>query len=265
MSLRTKTIPGASFVLGALLVVACVERDRAPAAQPVCGAERDDLMELKKRVTKLEAEVAEMRKALRQAGGVPDNATEIKNVREVAKVRSADLLQRARNVHDVLRQVTNGKLADRELLTRINDLNNDLTALWLSMAGSGLGRDPYLDNIQLSGSGFSRAKTPPDHGIPGPYAGIGMPRLYERFLEVSEIKGKEAEKKRAEFEKLLRAYSNPAVYTHRNFGERAYEEYRAGKGLGTPQYAADLKTVDQWLTDLEIALGQVPGYFEKAP
>jgi hypothetical protein len=50
---------------------------------------------LEKRAAKPELEVAEMRKALLAAGGTPDGATEIKNVHEVARLRSSDLLQRA--------------------------------------------------------------------------------------------------------------------------------------------------------------------------
>jgi hypothetical protein len=221
---------------------------------------------LKKRVAKLEAEVAEMRKALRQAGGgIPDSATEIKNVREVAKLRSAELLQRAQNTHALLREVMNSNAPGQALQNKINDLNNELTGLWGVLAGHGLGRDPYLDNIRLSESGFGRAKPPPDHGIPGPYVGIGLPRLHERYLEASGTKGKAAEKMSSDFKKLVQAYSNPAVYQHRAFYERAYGEYRQGKGLFTAQYVADLKTLDQWLTDLEAVLGKVPGYFEKAP
>lgn len=264
MSRGQKVVPAVLLAAGGLLTFAWSEATHARPAPPG-GRAADDLDELKNRVAKLEAEVAEVRKAFRQAGGVPDNATEVRNAREVAKARSADLLQRARNAHDVLREVTNGDLAERALRNKINDLNNDLTALWVTLAGYGLGRDPYLDNIRLSDSGFSRAKPPPDHGITGPYAGIGLPRLHERYLEASGVKGDAAEKAGAEFEKLVRAYSNPAVYTHRGFGERAYSEYREGKGLFTPQYAADLKGLDQWLTDLEAVLGKVPGYFGKAP
>jgi hypothetical protein len=92
-----------------------------------------------------------------------------------------------------------------------------------------------------------------------------LPRLHERFLEATGAKGKAAEKASSDFKKLVQAYSNPAVYKHRNFNERAYGEYRQGKGLFTPQYVADLKALDQWLTDLEAVLGKVPGYFDKAP
>ena len=198
-------------------------------------------------------------------GSGPDKATEIKRVREVAKLRSAELLQRAKNTHAILREVMKSKVAGQALQNKINDLNNDLTALWMALAGYGLGRDPYLEDIQLSASGFGRAKPPPDHGIPGPYVGIGLPRLHERFLEASGAKGKAAERVGSDFKKLVQAYSNPEVYPHRAISQRAYAEYRLGKALFTPQYLADLKAVDQWLTDLETVLGKVPGYFEKAP
>jgi hypothetical protein len=267
MAHRKKTVSASvRLVMSALLVGACVASFPAHAAPPPGGREGDDITELKKRVAKLEVEVAELRKAVRQAGGgSADRAAEIKKVREVAKLRSAELLQRAQNAHAILREVMKSKVAGQALQNKINDLNNDLTALWMALAGYGLGRDPYLEDIQLSASGFGRAKPPPDHGIPGPYVGIGLPRLHERFLEASGAKGKAAERVGSDFKKLVQAYSNPAVYPHRAFNERAYGGYREGKALFTPQYGADLKTLDQWLTDLEAVLGKVPGYFDRAP
>jgi hypothetical protein len=264
---RTRTsVARAVLVASLLAVVSSAVLRPAGAGEPLCGGrDGDAIAELKKRVAQLEAEVAEMRKALRRAGGVPDHATEIKNVSQVAKLRAADLLQRAQNLHAVLREITSGNLAGQALHARINDLNNDLTSLWMTMAGSGLGRDPYLDNIQLSASGFGSAKPPPDLGIPGPYVALGLPRLYQRYLEASAVKGKAAEEKQAKFDKLVEAYANPGVYRHRAFGDRAYNDYRNGKGLFTPQYEADLKALQQWLTALEAVLQRVPAYFDKAP
>jgi hypothetical protein len=63
----------------------------------------------------------------------------------------------------------------------------------------------------------------------------------------------------------VKPYANPAVYGHRDFNERATNEYRQGRGLDTPQYGKDLKALDQWLTDLEEVLSKVPAYFDKAP
>jgi hypothetical protein len=267
MSDRKNTVPaGALLVTGALLLAVCLaalHAHAAPSPAPT-GDGKEDINDLKKRVAKLEAEIAELRKALRQAAG-PDSVTEIKHVREVAKLRAADLLQRAQNTHAILREVMNGKAAGLELQNRINDLNNELTALWMVLAGYGLGREPYLDSIQVNSSGSGRGKPPPDFGIPGPYVGIGLPRLHERYLEASGIKGRAADQLSADFKKLVHAYSNPAVYQHRAFYERAYGEYRDGKNLFTPQYVADLKTLDQWLTELEAVLGRVPEHFEKAP
>jgi hypothetical protein len=264
--MRTVSV-GVLLVTSTLLVGDCLAPRHALAATlPGEGRRGDDISELKNRITKLEAEVAEMRKALlRAGGGAADSATEIKNVREVAKLRSAGLLQRAQNTHAILREIKNGKVVGQALLNKVNDLNNELTTLWMTLAGYGLGRDPYLDNIQLSNSGFGKAKPPPDYGIPGPYVSIGLPRLHERFLEVSGVKGKAAERAGSDFKNLVKAYSNPAVYQHRAFNERAYGEYRQGQGLLTPQYMADLNALDQWLTDLEAVLGKVPAYFDKAP
>jgi ribosomal protein L29 len=257
---------GVVLVMGALLVGVCLPQRHALAAKPLEQDREDDITELKKRITKLEAEVAEMRKALLlAAGGAADNTREIKNVREVAKLRSADLLQRAQNTRAILCEVMNGKVAGQALQTRINDLNNELTDLWFMVAGYGLGRDPYLDRIQVSGSGSGRAKPPPDSGIPGPYVAIGLPRLHERYLEASGVQRKAAEMASSDFKKFVQAYANPAIYQHRDFYERAYEDYRHGKGLFTPQYEADLKAVDRWLAELEAVLAKVPGYFDKAP
>jgi hypothetical protein len=264
---KTTVAAGALLAASALGAGLGMVPRHAGAVEPSGGQREDEaIAELKKRVGQLETEVAEIRKALvRAGGGTPDNTTEIKNVTEVAKLRASDLLQRAQNMHDVLREVRNGKLPRQALQIKINDLMNDLGALWFKVAGYGLGRDPYLDNITVSNSGFSRATPAPDLGIPGPYVSIGLPRLQERFLEASGVKGAAAQKKTAEFKKLVKAYSNPAVYQHRDFGERAYNEYRQGKGLDTPQYAADLKALDQWLTDLEAVLEKVPAYFDKSP
>jgi hypothetical protein len=253
----------ASLLLVAIILVGfgVVTRRAGAVEQP--GEEA--IEELKKRVARLEAEVAEMRKALLRAGGAPDNATEIKNVAEVARLRAEEVLQRAQNTHTLLRDIHNGKFAGQERQAKINNLNNDLSSLWMTMAGYGLGRDPYLDNIRFSDNGFSRAKSPPDFGIPGPYASLGLPRLHERFLEASGITAKESAKRTADFKKLVQAYSNPAEYQLRDICDRAHNEYRAGKGLLTPQYVADLKALDSWLTDLEAAMEKVPTHFKKAP
>jgi hypothetical protein len=267
MSLRNTGVVGALLLLVLVLTVgpALAPRD-AGAAGGGGGKDRETVADLKKRVARLEAEVAELRKALLRTGVVKiDPATEVKNVRTIAGLRVADLLQRARNVHAILREIRGGKVVGRALLVRINDLNNDLGTLWLKMASYGLGRDPYLDSIQFDSSGFSRPALPPDHGIPGPYPVLGMPRLYERLLEATGVKGKAAKQKRAEFTKLVRPYANPGVYPHRAFYERAYREYRDGRSLFTPRYGADLKALDGWLLDLEIALGKVPAFFERAP
>jgi hypothetical protein len=238
---------------------------------PARTAERqrddDEIAQLKKRVADLEAQVAELRKALRRAGGeAPDPASEVKNISEVAKLRAADLLQRAQNTHALLGEVMNPKMAAGPARNaKINELGNNLGGLWITAAGYGIGRDPYLDNIQMSDSGFSRPKLGPNFGISGSYDSLGLPRLQERYLEASGVKGKAADTKIADFKKLVQAYSNPALFPHRELGDRIYNDYRQGKGLDTAQFAADMKALNQWLTDLEAALGQVPTFFEKAP
>jgi RNA polymerase sigma factor (sigma-70 family) len=200
---------------------------------------------------------------IQPGGGPTDGTAEIKHIKEVAKLRTTDLRQRTQNVHALLRDVKNGKIAGRALQGKINELNNDLAELWFKMASFGIGGEPYLENIRVSDSGFGRASAPPDYGIPGPYAAWGLPRLHERFLVISGVKGKAAEKKNAEFMKLVQAYSNPAIYQHRDFNERAYNEYRQGEGLFTPQYEKDLKDLDQWLTDLDTVIQKQTAYFDK--
>lgn len=259
------TRPPISVVVSLLVVMLALAGLSLFSSRSVAIEQPDEIAELKKRIARLEAEVADMRKALLRAGGAIDSATEVKNTADVARLRAAELLQRTQNTHTILKDIHNGKFAGQERLAKINDLNNGLSSLWITMAGYGIGRDPYLDNIQLSDSGFSSAKTPPDFGIPGPYVAMGLPRLHERFLEASGIKGKEAAQKSADFKKLVQPYSNPAVYQHREFNDRAYHDYRAGKNLFTAQYIADLKALGQWLTELETALEKVPAHFDKAP
>jgi hypothetical protein len=266
MRIHALCFGGVLLFVGALFVAAFPPPRQTLAAKPSAeNQERDEIAELKKRIAKLEAEVAQLRKGLLAAGGLVDKDTDVKNVREVVKARCADLLQRVQNTHAILRDITNGKLQGQALNNRINDFNNDLGSLWFTMAAYGLGRDPYLDNIQVSDSGFGSAKPAPDFGVPGPYVGIGLPRLHERFLEASGAKGKAADQAGLDFKKLVQPYSNPAVFDHRGFGERAYNDYRNGKGLLTAQYTADLMALDQWLTNLESAIAKVPAYFDKVP
>ena len=68
-----------------------------------------------------------------------------------------------------------------------------------------------------------------------------------------------------EFAKLVQPYSNPGTYQHRDFSQRAYGQYRAGKMVFTQQYETDLKSLEQWLSDLEVALAKVPTQFDRAP
>jgi hypothetical protein len=268
MLLREKAaVAGAAFAAGALAVfLGGFARPAGVLATP--GGERpgEEIAALKKRVGRLEAEVADLRQVLRRAGGGrPDPSDDLKVIREIARLRATDLLQRARNAHDLVRDIRNGKVAGQALQAKVTDLNNDLGGVWLTLAGYGLGSEPYLDNIRFSDSGFNRAKPPPDHGLPGPFVAMGLPRLHERFLEASGVRGPAAAKKIATFKNLVRAYTNPAVFPLRDIGERSYHGYRKGQWLFTPQYGADMLAVEQWLTELESVLEKVPSYFEKAP
>src|SRR5262249_60419885 len=87
MSCRKNTVSArALLVTSALLFGVCGASLHARGAPPATSGGREDIAELKKRVAKLEAEVAEMRKALRQAKGTPDSAPAMKKGREVAKL-----------------------------------------------------------------------------------------------------------------------------------------------------------------------------------
>jgi hypothetical protein len=211
-------------------------------------------------------EPARGREPLRPDGaGIPDNATEIRTVREVVKLRCADLLRRTQDTHALLREIMKEKVAGKEFQIKFYSMDRNLGELWGTLATYGLGTDPYLDNIRLPASGSGRPKPPSDFGIPGPYVEIGLPRLHERFLEASGVRGEAAEKLRSDFKQLVRDYRFPEVFPLQDYGEHNYAEYRHGRGLFTPQYEADLQTLDKWLTDLENVLAKVPGYFEKAP
>jgi hypothetical protein len=188
-----------------------------------------------------------------------------RTVREVVQLRCADLLRRAQDTHEILREIMKEKVAGKAFQIKFYSMDRKLSELWGTLATYGLGTDPYLDNIRLPASGFGRPKPPSDFGIPGPYVEIGLPRLHERFLEASGVRGEAAEKLRSDFKKLVWDYRFPEVFPHQDYGDHNYQEYRFGKGLFTPQYQADLQTLDKWLTDLENVLAKVPGYFEKAP
>src|SRR5262245_11390544 len=113
MLLKKTTVAAGALLAASALATGLGTPPRHAGAVEQSGGQREDgaVAELQKRVARLEAEVAEMRKTLlRAGGGPPDSTTEIKNVTEVAKLRAADLLQRAQNTHALLREVMNGKL-----------------------------------------------------------------------------------------------------------------------------------------------------------
>jgi hypothetical protein len=195
-------------------------------------------------------------------GDVDDNAIEVEKISQVVKFRIEDLLEMVNNIRDQLNEVKDGKLEGRAASQKVDDMNNGLTDLYFKVVGYGLGRDPYLDGIPIGASGIRSAKPPPDYGIMGPYVALGLPRLYERYLKASGISGKEAEKKSTRFKQVVKAYANPVVCPHRDIFERNYYQYRFGKGLGTPQFAADIKATAKWLEDLRMVLEEAPRYFK---
>jgi hypothetical protein len=169
---------------------------------------------------------------------------------EVARLRINDLQRATRNVSDLLVEIKAGKIQAQGPINRVNDLNNDLFDLWLKIAGYGLGADPYLDNIFASSSGFSRAHLPPDYGVSAVPQTMGIPRLYERFLDATNTDSHSRDRERQELSVIVQAYGNPAIYPHKDFYERAYSEYRNGQAIESAQFKSDLDRVDSWLREL---------------
>lgn len=192
-------------------------------------------------------------------------AAELDTLREIVTLRCRDVLRRTQNLHMLLHEIMQGQVGPVQPLNRLNDVNNDLFDLWLTLAGYGIGDDPYHDNIQASNSGFSRGKDTPDFGISGSYTALGLPHLYERLLQISSITSELYRTLDERFAAIVAPAANPAVYPHRDFYERAYSAYREGKDIGTPQYNVDLSTIDRWLSDLETALNQAPQQFVPQP
>ncbi len=182
-------------------------------------------------------------------------------VTSLATLRSRDLLKLTQNVRNLLRSIQNGQIGQSGPLNRINDLNNNLVDLWSAIAGYGLATEPFPNSIQVSSSGFTAAKPAPDFGYDTAHKSFGMPRLYERFLQLTGVTGATAQTQRQAFNRLVQPYANSEVYPHQAFYERAYNAYRIGTDLGTPQYQADLQALNIWLTDLENILQIVPKHF----
>lgn len=178
----------------------------------------------------------------------------------VVELRVRDLLQETRNNIKFANEVVIGKTkysADQNK-TNINILNNELFDLWLTMAGYGLGTDPYLyRNIFASKSGFSQAYQPPNYGIQGPTREMGIPRLIEHILINSKLAEQEKINRKRELLTLTQSYSNPAVYPHKVFYENAYGGYRDGFFLDSEQFKTDIDNVAKWLADLEKVLLQI--------
>lgn len=182
-------------------------------------------------------------------------------VSSLATLRSSDLLKLTQNVRKLLQSIRNGQIGQSGSLNRINDLNNDLVNLWTAIAGYGLATEPFPHSIQVSSFGFTAAKPAPDFGFTTAHKAFGMPRLYERFLQLTGVTGAPAKNQRDEFSRMVQPYANPGFYPHRAFYDRAYNAYRVGTDLGTPQYQADLQALDKWLSDLERVLQAVPKFF----
>lgn len=176
---------------------------------------------------------------------------------EVIRLRIDDLSKTARNLKTLTDEIKAGKVEQPGPLNRINDLNNGLADLWFKIAGYGLGADPYLENIFVSSSGFLRADLPPDYGIKDVPTSMGIPRLYAKYLELTEKSDKDRDSKYLELSAFVRSYESPAVYPHREFYERAYASYRQGKELDSTRFRDDITSVDAWLVRLSEDLGKV--------
>lgn len=186
--------------------------------------------------------------------------TEAKQLCQVIELRTRDLLLATYNLHHLLREIQNGQI-QQVGMNRINDLNGNLTSIWLNLASYGLGTDPYVDiHIFFSGSAFSDAPLSPSFGLPTQYRLVGMPRLYNQYLEKSSLSLTEITARQTKFLQLVQPYSNPSVFPFKNFYERAYFSYRNNQLLESAQYQEDLKVLDTWLTDLEKALMKIPSF-----
>ncbi len=178
----------------------------------------------------------------------------------VVELRVRDLLQETRNNIKFANEVIIGrtKHTTDQNKTNINLLNNELFDLWLTMAGYGLGTDPYLGrNIFAGRSGFSQAYSPPNYGIQGPTLAMGIPRLVEHILINSELTEQEKINRKRDLLTLTQSYSNPAVYPHKEFYDGAYGSYRNGFFLDSEQFKTEVDNVAKWLADLEKVLLQI--------
>ena len=190
----------------------------------------------------------------------PTPKADDKQLCQVIELRVRDLLQTTYNAHHLLREIQNGQIQQTGL-NKVNNLNNDLVDLWMNIAGYGLGTDPYTDiHIMVSSSASKDAKLAPNYGLPNQYKSIGIPRLYQQFIENSNLSSQNIQVKETKFMQLTQPYSNPAQYPFQDFFSRAYYSYRENKLLTSSQYKADLEIIDAWLTNLEKVLLQIPTF-----
>lgn len=190
----------------------------------------------------------------------PTPNPEALKVCQVIELRARDLLQASYNLHYLLKEIQNGQIKSSGPHNKLNSLSGELIELWLNIVGYGLGTDPYTGiQIMLGTSSFKEAAGSPSYGLGG-YTGIGMPRLYNRFLENSSLSAQELQRRETNFLLLVQPYSNPSQFPFRDFEDRAYNSYRENRLLTSPQYTADLKLIDEWLTKLEKSLLQIPTF-----
>lgn len=179
---------------------------------------------------------------------------------QIIELRTRDLLQATYNVHHLLREIQNGQIQQKGL-NKVNDLNNNLVGLWLNIAGYGLGTDPYVNiHIMVSGSASSDARAAPSYGLSGGYITIGVPRLYNQYIESSSLSLQEIQRKETAFTLSVQPYANPAEYPFKDFFNRAYFSYRENKLLDSAEYKEDLRVIDVWVTSLEKVLEQIPSF-----
>jgi hypothetical protein len=169
---------------------------------------------------------------------------------EVIRLRVEDLSRTTNNLADLLGQIKAGRIDQPGSLNRVNDLNNNLVDLWTKIAGYGLGTDPYLENIAVSASGFMRAHVAPDYGISAVPQTMGIPRLYERYLELSKQDSQLKKTNERTFALTVQDYANPSIYPHKDFYERAYSQYRNGNDIPSAQFTSDLDHLQLWLNTL---------------
>jgi hypothetical protein len=211
----------------------------------------------------------------RAAGAVPvaqvavaaDVRPQLDAIREVATLRTRDLLQRTKNVRAELR-MARAKVGKAEPPLGLMQLADLLTSHWVAVGSYGLGTDPYPDRMPTFTGGSLPPTRLPSYGLPtsGSY---GLPRLHEAFLEGTDLPAAQRRAWAEEFEALVEPYANPGAFpatlrhTREVMATLFSDPGEAKAYVVSAEYAEELDALDGWYADLETVLGRVPSFFPK--